>query len=123
MAINEAYHTLSDTTKRSVYHRQWLEYFSPRHQYVQSMEQFRTRRGDNGFYSATDVMDDFFHALKTRNWDSAYLKMTEEDRECVTAQRSAVGRQDPLNGLLSRKGFMEEAASAEESNIWVNGYA
>lgn len=84
MAINEAYHTLSDTTKRSAYHRQWLEYFSPRHQYVQSMEQFRTRRGDTGFYSASDVMDDFFHALKTRNWDSAYLKLTEEDRERVS---------------------------------------
>ena len=25
MAINEAYHTLSDTTKRSAYHRQWRE--------------------------------------------------------------------------------------------------
>lgn len=85
LAINEAYHTLSDTAKRSAYHRQWLEYFSPRNQYVQSIEQFRSRRGDGGFYSAADVMDEFFHALKTCNWDNAYLKLTEEDRERVTA--------------------------------------
>lgn len=84
IAINEAYHTLSDTAKRSAYHRRWLECFSPRNQYVQSMEQFRTRRGDGGFYSAADAMDEFFHFLKTRNWDSAYLKLTEEDRERVT---------------------------------------
>ncbi len=84
MAINEAYHTLSDTAKRSDYHRKWLEYFSPRNQHVKSMEQVRSRRGDSGFYSAADVMDDFFHALKTCNWDSAYLKLTEEDREKIT---------------------------------------
>lgn len=92
-AINEAYEVLSDTARRSRYHRDWLEYYSNRRDYVNKAEQTSVPNEEIQYNSATDVMEDFFYALQKKNWDSAYLKLTEEDRERVSAEEFCAWRE------------------------------
>ncbi len=85
-AINEAYEVLSDTARRSRYHKDWLAYYSNRRDYVKTVERNSAMNEEVPFDSASDVLEAFFYALKDKNWDSAYLKLTEEDREKVSVE-------------------------------------
>lgn len=79
--INEAYHILSDSTSRTEYHKKWLANFTNRSSFVSSMS-FSNR----GIVSASpkDVLDQFFHAMLTKNWENAYSCLTLEDQTHIT---------------------------------------
>ncbi len=92
-AINEAYEVLSDASRRSRYHRDWLEYYSNRKDYVKNADRPAVSEEDIQYESATDVMEDFFQALLKKNWDSAYLKLTQEDKERISAEEFEAWRE------------------------------
>ena len=79
--INEAYHILSDSTSRTEYHKKWLANFTNRSSFVSSMS-FSNR----GIVSASpkDILDQFFHAMLTKNWENAYSCLTLEDQTHIT---------------------------------------
>lgn len=81
MEINEAYHVLSNSTSRTEYHKKWLSYFTDRSSYVSPVT-FSPR----GILSASpkDVLDQFFHAMLTKNWENAYSCLTLEDQQRIT---------------------------------------
>lgn len=81
LEINEAYRILSDSTSRTEYHKKWLSNNTNRASYVSSMS-FSNR----GILSASpkDVLDQFFHAMLTKNWDNAYSCLSLEDQTRVT---------------------------------------
>lgn len=83
MDINEAYRTLSNPDKRAAYHRIWLEHTTKRSQHV-----FTVSHPPAGmqYDSAKNVLDQFFHALYTKNWTSAYSCLTIEDQERISLE-------------------------------------
>lgn len=91
--INRAFTVLGNTEKRSAYHREWLKHFTERDKQVHTIEEYNKIKGYVGMNSASEVMNYFFHALKTKNWDNAYMKLTEEDRERVSVEEFADWRE------------------------------
>lgn len=89
--INEAYRILSDPDKRTVYHKLWQEHFMERKKYVQNVAHIW-----NDFRPSADspknVLEQFFHALYTKNWATAYSCLTLEDRERVSCHQFSAWR-------------------------------
>lgn len=81
MEINEAYRILGDPDKRTEYQRTWLERFRQRSNHVISA--IYPPQGV-AYDSAQNILDQFFHALYTKNWDSAYGCLTLEDQERIS---------------------------------------
>lgn len=79
--INEAYSVLNDTRRRSSYHREWLQYFTVRNQFVTTALFTPPGQGDASIHAANLVMDAFFHAQKLGKHEDAYLLLTAEDKE------------------------------------------
>lgn len=78
--LKEAYQTLSDPTRRVIYHQEWLASFTERAQYFPDAQKtYHTEPNDKNA-SAESVLDDFFHALYLKDWKSAYLRLTDADR-------------------------------------------
>lgn len=75
--INLAYETLKDSLGRNIYHKQWLEHFTDRSSYVHPRT---SSPSDTSSSSAQIVMEDFFFALKSKNWENAYYQLTQEDK-------------------------------------------
>lgn len=90
MDINEAYRTLSDSDKRAKYHRLWLEHTNKRSEHV-----FTVARPPAGmqYDSAKNVLDQFFHALYTKNWTSAYSCLTVEDQQRISISQFQAWRE------------------------------
>lgn len=78
--INLAYETLKDTLNRNIYHKQWLEHFTDRSSYVHPRT---SSLSDTSCSSAQSVMEDFFYALKSKNWEHAYFQLTQEDKSKI----------------------------------------
>lgn len=87
--INEAYHTLSDPDKRAVYHKLWQEHFTQRSKHV-----FPVTHIPEGmqYDSAKNILDQFFHALYTKNWTSAYSCLTIEDQQRISINQFCAWR-------------------------------
>ncbi|MBQ9119972.1 MAG: diguanylate cyclase [Lachnospiraceae bacterium] len=82
--LKEAYEVLSDTTRRTIYHREWLNTFSERAQFLQeSPRPYHTQPGDKNA-SAESVLDDFFHALNVKDWKNAYLRLSDVDQTVIS---------------------------------------
>lgn len=81
MDINEAYRVLGNSTTRTEYHKKWLMHFTDRSSNVSSIT-----FSDKGLLSASpkDVLDQFFHALLTKNWNNAYACLTIEDQARIS---------------------------------------
>lgn len=90
MDINEAYRTLSDPDKRAAYHHMWLEHTTKRSEHV-----FTVTRPPAGmqYDSAKNVLDQFFHALFTKNWTSAYSCLTVEDQQRISISQFQAWRE------------------------------
>ncbi len=84
MDINEAYRTLSNPDQRAAYHRIWLEHSTKRSEHVYTVSH---ARAGLQYDSAKDVLDQFFHALYTKNWTSAYSCLTLEDQERISLEQ------------------------------------
>jgi len=84
--INDAYHILSDTSRRSAYHREWMQHFSARSQFVTPCSLTPPGQGDSSLKAAGTVMEMFFQAQKIGEHEEAYLLLTKEDQERTTAQ-------------------------------------
>lgn len=81
LEINEAYHVLGNSTSRTEYHKKWLAHFTDRSSYVSSIS-FSNRGILNA--SPKDVLDQFFHAMLTKNWENAYSCLALEDQMRIT---------------------------------------
>ncbi len=79
--INLAFEVLSNTSKRTQYHKEWLEHFAPNSSKTFTFERVRITNDQ-----ALDAIDDYFHSLKIENWESAYLKLTLEDKSRIPLQ-------------------------------------
>ena len=90
MDINEAYRTLSNPDQRAAYHRIWMEHSTKRSEHVYTVSHARTGLH---YDSAKDVLDQFFHALYTKNWTSAYSCLTLEDQERISLEQFQKWRQ------------------------------
>lgn len=79
--INEAFSTLSSPEKRTAYQKVWLERKAER-----SLHVFPAAHPPRGvaYDSAKNVLDQFFHALYTKNWANAYACLTIEDQERIS---------------------------------------
>lgn len=90
MEINEAYRVLGNPDKRTEYQRAWLEKRGQRGSHV-----FSAIYPPNGvaYDSAQNVLDQFFHALFTKNWDTAYACLTLEDQERISRNDFQMWRQ------------------------------
>lgn len=90
MDINEAYQTLSNPDKRTIYHRLWQQHFTQRDQFV-----FPVAEPPAGmqYDSAKNVLDQFFHALYTQNWASAYACLTQEDQQRISESQFRTWRE------------------------------
>ena len=84
MDINEAYRTLSNPDQRTAYHRIWLEHSTKRSEHVYTVSHARSGLQ---YDSAQNVLDQFFHALYTKNWTSAYSCLTIEDQERISLEQ------------------------------------
>lgn len=90
MEINEAYHTLANPEKRAQYQRIWLEKYGQRSNHVFSVVH---PQAEMYFDSAKNVLDQFFHALYTKNWDNAYACLTLEDQERISKSQFQAWRE------------------------------
>lgn len=81
MELNEAYRILGNADKRSEYQRLWLEQHRQRSNHVFSV--VHPPQG-MAYDSAKNVLDQFFHALYTKNWENAYACLTLEDQERIS---------------------------------------
>lgn len=90
MDINEAYQTLSNSDKRAAYHRIWLEHCTQRNKFV-----FPITKPPTGmqYDSAKNILDQFFHALYTKNWESAYFCLTVEDQQRISKAQFCAWRE------------------------------
>ncbi len=81
LEINEAYRILGDSQNRAEYHKKWLAHFTDRSSYVTKIDY-----GARSLLSASpkDILDQFFHALLTKNWANAYACLTPEDQNRIT---------------------------------------
>lgn len=81
MEINEAYRVLSDSEKRTEYQKIWLE-----RKGLRSFHVFPAAFPPRGmqYDIVKNVLDQYFHALFTKNWDNAYSCLTIEDQERVS---------------------------------------
>lgn len=81
LEINEAYDVLSDSTKRTAYHRLWMEQHNQRSNHVYS-----AAYPPNGllYDEAKTTLEQFFHALYTKKWDLAYHYLTLEDQNRIS---------------------------------------
>ncbi len=77
--LNQAYKTLSDVSLRKKYHQQWLSNRTDRKYNVRQSAGY----GSHGSHPSLDVLEDFFYCIKMKNWDYAYLSLTEEDKERI----------------------------------------
>lgn len=90
MDINEAYQTLSDSDKRAAYHRIWQEQCTQRSRYVFPISQPPTGMQ---YDSAKNILDQFFHALYTKNWENAYSCLTSEDQQRISKTQFCAWRE------------------------------
>lgn len=90
MEINEAYHILSNSTSRTEYHKKWLSHFTNRSSHVSSIT-----FSERGILSASpkDVLDQFFHAILTKNWSNAYACLTLEDQTRIPLTQFSAWRE------------------------------
>lgn len=86
--LNEAYHILINSDKRAEYHKVWLANNTSRSRHVIPVSQYSSPMGD----SAKDVLDQFFHALYTKNWQTAYSCLTLEDQRRVSQSQFSAWR-------------------------------
>lgn len=90
MEINEAYRVLSNSDKRAAYHKLWQEHFTQRSQHVFSI----THPPEGLQYdSAKNILDQFFHALYTKNWAAAYSCLTLEDQQRISSSQFSAWRE------------------------------
>lgn len=83
-ALTEAYDILSDSRRRSIYHKEWLTNFTERAQFFQGTPRPYHKAPDDAGASAEEVMDDFFHALYLKDWQNAYKRLTRQDRSIIS---------------------------------------
>lgn len=79
--INEAYDVLIHADKRREYQLEWLERHGQR-----SFHVFPINQPPQGMAidPGKNVLDQFFHALYTKNWSAAYACLTLEDQKRIT---------------------------------------
>lgn len=90
MEINEAYRILGNPDKRAEYQRTWLERRNQRGNHVYSA--IHPPQG-MAYDSAQNILDQFFHALYTKNWDNAYACLTLEDQERISRSQFQAWRE------------------------------
>ncbi len=78
--INEAYRILSDADQRTAYHKLWQKHFTQRNNYVLHAMYFPEGTKQD---ASKNILDQFFHALYTKNWTTAYSCLTIEDQERI----------------------------------------
>lgn len=76
--INEAYAVLGNSEKRSLYHKEWLTKYTNRNQHVYTVASYPP---GTSFDASKNILDRFFHALLSKNWEEAYACLTPEDQE------------------------------------------
>ncbi len=88
--INEAYRILGNSTSRTEYHKKWLTHFTDRSENVSSIS--FSERGINSA-SPKDVLDQFFHAMLTKNWENSYACLTIEDQTRIPLNQFSAWRE------------------------------
>ena len=90
MDINEAYEILSNADKRAEYHRLWQDHCTQRKLFVFPHTQPPT---GTQYDTAKNILDQFFHALYTKNWANAYSCLTAEDQQRISETQFCAWRE------------------------------
>lgn len=104
--LSEAFEILSDEKRRAVYHREWLSNFIERAQFIQTAPKHYIASPDDQKASAENVLQDFFQAVFLQDWENAYLRLSQKDRDCVS-----------LNDFISWRTAISKCYNMQEFNI------